>query len=209
MELHQIEQRLASQQGTKDTEANVVLAETLVKNGDGESIRHLAELLRNGKAPIKSDAIKVLYEIGKVAPERIQDHLKVFLDLLQSKNNRLQWGSLTAIAAISKVVPEKVFPYSSKIMEVAESGSVITRDQAVAVFTTLSATPKYQVDAFQWLMKLLLKSPVNQLPMYAENVLPIVPKDSMNTFRVLLEVRLEEIAQESKRKRILRVLKNL
>src|SRR5690349_22821742 len=50
----------------------------------------------------RSDSIKVLYEIGTEKPALIAKHSQVFTKLLQSKNNRMQWGAMAALDAVAR-----------------------------------------------------------------------------------------------------------
>ena len=94
--------RLAHFQNRRDEEPNLILARELAEARDTAGIREIAENLWNENAEVQSDCIKVLYEIGASEPGLIAGYAGEFLKLLGSKNNRLVWGGMTALAARSK-----------------------------------------------------------------------------------------------------------
>jgi hypothetical protein len=199
--------RLASSLGRADEVPNQELAAQIAKKKDKEAIGELVHLLGNKSKDIQNDSIKVLYEIGAIDPSLIARHSKVFFDLLNHKNNRLQWGAMTAISTIATIDAKTVFSSLSKIIDVANKGSVITKDRAVNILITLCSIGQYSDKAFVLLNEQLLSSAVNQLPMYAENVLPIIDDKNRARFVETLSSRLDEIEKESKRKRVEKVIK--
>ena len=89
--------KLACSLGRNDEIPNQELAKELCRTKDSESIKELVQCLFNGTTAIKNDSIKVLYEIGEAQPELISSYVDDFITLLNSKNNRLVWGSMTAL----------------------------------------------------------------------------------------------------------------
>lgn len=200
-------QQLSSSLNRKDEAPNIQLAQHICKTNDSNTVKELIENLNVRK--YKNDCIKVLYEIGAIAPSLIKPHVKDFMDLLTSKNNRLQWGAMTALYEISKSEPELIYDALPTIVKAADLGSVITRDNAVKILIELAKVSTYTKDAFALLMEQLLKCPTNQFPMYAELSLEIADEKNASVLRATLEGRLVEIEKESKRKRIEKVLKKL
>src|SRR5690606_2923469 len=124
--------------------------------------------LDNRDKAIQSDCIKVLYEIGEIDPVLIAPYQSTFLKLLKRKNNRLQWGAMTALDSITRVDPASIHSALPQIIDAMEAGSVITRDHGLFILIHLLQVPDYAEDAFLLLNEQLLRAPVNQLPMYAE-----------------------------------------
>lgn len=93
----EIEAQLAGAMGHKDETPNIELAKKIVTTGDTAALGALGRVLATGKIASQNDAIKVLYEIGALAPAMICDQMSVFLSGMVSKNNRLVWGSQTAL----------------------------------------------------------------------------------------------------------------
>lgn len=203
-----IKERIVSSLNRRDEELNITFAKEIVSNKDSNSVLKLVELLKDKKA-VQNDSIKVLYEIGKIEPIMISSFLDQFMDALKSKNNRLQWGAMTAINCVAKVQPDQVYQNLSEILKVTDQGSVITRDQAVNILIELGAIEKYKSEALPLLREQLLGCPTNQLPMYAERALVIIDDKNKQSFMEVLNIRLPEIEKESKKKRILKVLKKL
>ena len=57
-------------------------------------IKELFDHLSNKNKNIQSDCIKVIDEIGTLKPKLLADFSKELIALLDSKNNRLQWGTM-------------------------------------------------------------------------------------------------------------------
>ncbi len=194
-------EKLASSLNRRDELPNQALAQEIVQKEDVEAIQELVTNLSNKKA-IQNDCIKVLYEIGSQKPALITNYLDEFVKHLSSRNNRLQWGAMMALNAIANERPGEVHAMLPTILSASDGGSVITKDHAVNILIKLCSIEGYADNAFSLLTEQLLKSPVNQLPMYAERALTIVNKDRRGLFVDTLGSRLGDIGAESKRKRV-------
>ena len=95
------------------------------------------------------------------------------------------------------------------LAEVAEKGSVITRDQFVSILVKLIQADKKNEDLFVLIIDQLKNCPPNQLPMYAEMALPVVPATERSAFSETLQNRLSDLEKASKKQRIEKVLKKL
>lgn len=200
-------EKLASSLERNDEGPNIELAEQISNNNDELAVKELIELLSSKNKVIQNDCIKVLYEIGERTPSLVSNYSKEFITLLESKNNRLQWGAMTALNTITFNVPEVIYLALPKILSAAEKGSVITKDYAVAILIKLCTLKEYHNYAFSFLIEQLIKSPTNQLPMYAERALPIITSENKQLFIDALRLRLNDIEKETKRKRVEKVLK--
>lgn len=198
--------KLASALGRRDEVPNQLLAKQLAAKKDKKSIKELVGNLTNKNKSIQNDCIKVLYEIGELNPSLIAEYANTFIDLLDSKNNRLQWGAMTAIDAVTLENPKAIFSSLSKIVKAADKGSVITNDHAVNILIKLCSDKKYSSKAFPLLINKLAQSPTNQLPMYAERAMPIITDNNKAQFIKALSSRLEDIDKDSKRKRVEKVI---
>ena len=199
-------EKLASSLNRRDEVPNQELAKQIVKKKDKAAIKELIELLNNKSKDIQSDSIKVLYEIGEQEPSLIAEYAKNFIALLDSKNNRLQWGTMTALDSITSENPKEIYKALPKIIKGANNGSVITKDRAVNILIKLCASKQYEEDAFALLVEQLLNSPTNQLPMYAEKAMPIINEKNKLLFIKTLSSRLDEIEKDTKRKRVEKVI---
>jgi len=201
--------KLASSLHRRDEEANQLLAEEIVKANDAKAIAELVENLNNKSRDIQNDCIKVLYEIGERKPALIASYLRNFVGLLENKNNRLQWGAMTALDAIATEDPGAIFKVLTKIIVAAEGGSVITRDHAVNILVKLCAVKQYSDTAFPFLIEQIQRSPSNQLPMYAEKAMPFINEKNRPVFIKTLNSRLDDIDKDTKRKRVEKVIAKL
>jgi hypothetical protein len=201
--------QLATATGNRDEQPNIALAETICATNDATAVTELVALLQHKNRQVQSDAIKVLYEIGERQPALIAKHGPVFLPLLQSKNNRLVWGAMTALGTIAPLQADWLFEQLPVVLSVADSGSVITRDHAVNILIHLMKEQDKTASILPLLMEQLLMAPTNQLPKYAEDTLPYLPKAHYATMLQTLQSRLEEIDSDSKRKRVEKVMKKL
>lgn len=199
--------KLASALGRRDEEPNIDLAKHIAATGDKTAVKELVDALNLKKKDIQNDAIKVLYELGDIKPALLANYIDEFAALLSSKNNRLQWGGMAALSAVTMEDPKAIYTLLPKILGAADKGSVITRDETVKILAKLGMIKEYCDDIFALLNEQLLSAPVNQFPMYAEYTLPIVTRKNKAVFIGTLESRLGGIEQESKRKRIEKVLK--
>lgn len=201
--------RLASALNRRDEVPNQELAAEIVEKNDQAAVSELVENLTHQSKDIQHDCIKVLYEIGERKPALIATNANEFAALLDHKNNRMQWGAMTALNTIALEKPAVVYAAVPKLASVADRGSVITRDNFVAILIKLSSLDAYRAEALPLLNEQMLSCPSNQLPMYAENALAVVTSDFKQTFMDTLTVRLDDFDKESKRKRIEKVLKKL
>jgi hypothetical protein len=193
--------KLATSLNRRDEVPNTELAVEIVAKNDSRAVKELIDNLSGKKKDIQHDCIKVLYEIGARKPSLIADHAPVFLSLLTSKNNRLQWGAMEALDNITSVDPKMIYANLPAILSASDKGSVITRDHAVNILIKLAALKQYNSDAFFLLTEQLLNCPTNQLAMYAERAMPVVNDRNKKKFIDTLTSRLKDIEKDSLRKR--------
>lgn len=195
-------QQLASQQNRRDEGPNTELAQQIAAAKDEAALAEVMALLRTSGKAVQSDCIKVVYETARLDPALVAPHAQALISCLDSRNNRLQWGAMQALEAVAGTVPSVLYPALGQLALVADGGSVITRDSFVGILVQLGRVPAYAEDAFTLLHEQLLRCPVNQLPMYAEMTLPVVPHPHKARFIETLTLRLTDLEQESKRKRV-------
>lgn len=201
--------KLASSLNRRDALPNQELAKQIAAKKDKNAVQELIDNLSNKSKDIQNDCIKVLYEIGEINPSLIAPYAKEFISMLGHKNNRLQWGAMTALGSITTENPKLIYAALPKIIAAAEKGSVITKDHAVNILIKLCTLKQYAGSSFVLLKEQLLNSPVNQLPMYAEKALSIINDKNKIPFIKVLKSRLDDIEQDSKRKRVEKVISKL
>ena len=201
--------KLATSLNRRDEVPNQELAKQIVNKKDNKAVKELVENLNNKSKDIQHDCIKVLYEIGEQKPAMIAAYINDFAALLENKNNRLQWGGMSALNRITLENPKAIYSMLGNIISAADKGSVITKDNAVAILIKLCSVKQYTDAAFSLLTEQLLNCPTNQLPMYAENAMPIINEKNKNIFIKTISSRLDEIEKDTKRKRVEKVIKKL
>ena len=76
--------RIAFSQDRRDEVPNQEAARMLAETRNTADIREIAENLWNKEINIQSDCLKVLYELGYLAPELIADYVDDFIKLLET-----------------------------------------------------------------------------------------------------------------------------
>ncbi len=201
--------KLATSLNRRDEVPNQELAKQIAKTNNAKAVKELVENLSNKSKDIQNDCIKVIYEIGVLKPVLIAGYITELLALLTHKNNRLQWGGMIALDIITPENPAAIYKALPKIIDAADKGSVITNDHCVGILIKLCTEKKYAADAFALLNERLKKSPTNQLPMYAENALPVIDETNKTIFIKTLQSRLADIEKDTKRIRVEKVIKKL
>ena len=193
----------------RDEVANQVLARELAENGDTTGIAEIAQNLWNKKEAIRADCIKVLYEVGFLKPELIAPYLEDFLRLLVSRNNRLVWGGMYALACIAPLKADELFPHVREIEKAMDQGSVITVDNGVKTLAGIAASKaEYQASILPYLLEHLAKCRTKEVPQHAESTFPAVSGEFVEPFREVLDKRLDDMTQ-SQAARIRKLLKIL
>lgn len=198
--------QLSSSMGQRDASANIRLATSLASVQDKLSIRLLIEGLKHKNKLIQHDCLKVLYEIGAINPDLVSEYLAVFLGLLTHKDNRMQWGGMSALQSIVISVPDKMYKSLPIILNAAKKGSVITKDGAVQVLINLASTKKYYAASVDLLLEQLMSSLPNQTPMYAERILPLINKSNADRFSKVIQSRIKDMEKESQRSRLEKIV---
>lgn len=200
---------LASALGQKGQDANVALAQKIAARKDNDAITALVQALLHKTKPVRHDCIKTLYETAAIDPALLVPHAATFLELLTDKDNRMQWGAMTALSAMAQEIAGILYTSIDRIINVAGSGSVITRDHAVRILVMLFGQDAYKAVTLPLLAEQLLQSPPNQVPSYAEQAFPVMDAAHKALFEKTLRTRLQDIEQDSKRKRVEKVLKKI
>ena len=200
--------KLAGAMDRRDEAPNVALAETIAASGDLAAVAELAGAVRTGPMRQANDAIKVLYEIGARNPELIAAQCPVFLEALHSTNNRKVWGAMTAIDTVAERRADALVAELPAIIAAADKGSVIAKDHCNSILVKL-ARAGYGDKAVPILVERLKHAAPNQFPTYAEEIAPVLTPETRPGFMAVLKDRLSQIGQESKRKRVEKVMAKL
>ncbi len=196
---------IASAQGRRDDVPNKELAKVLAAEENKEGIQEIANNLKNVNRKIQSDCIKVLYEVGYINPSLIADYWQAFLDLLDSKHNRLVWGGMTALSTIAMLKADDLFPYIAEIEKAVENGSVITRDGGITTLAWIgSMCEEYRKTISPFLFDILLTCRPKDVPSYSEKSLVTIDDQNAAQFIQVLEDRLPSLS-ERQAKRVSKV----
>jgi hypothetical protein len=187
--------RLACKLGRNDEKPNIELAEYLCQHNDTNGIKEIVCGFKSKDKAVASDCIKVLYEIGARNPVLICDYADDFLSGLNSKNNRLVWGSMAALAKISEIAHKTIYENIEIVMAAYENGSTITLDNSISVFAGLcKADNNYAKAVLPILIKHLEKCRPKEVPQHAERASICFAQDNASDFIEVLEKRNANLA---------------
>ena len=202
-------EKLACNIGRNDEEPNIELAVFLCEHGDTAGIKEIVEGFKGNDKAVASDCIKVLYEIGERNPALISGFADDFIAGLGSKNNRLVWGSMTALAKIAALAPGQIYKNIDAVITAYENGSTITVDNSISVFAELClASGEYAKKVLPVLINHLQKCRPKEIPQHAERASVCFTKENANDFIEVLEKR-KEYLTESQQARVKKLLKKL
>jgi hypothetical protein len=202
-------QRIAYYQNRRDEVPNQELAKELATKKDRKGIREIAENLWNENPQVQSDCLKVLYEIGYLQPELVAPYAEDFLKLLHSRNNRLVWGAMIALATVADLQADAVYPHVEEIEQVMDQGSVITKDNGITVLALVaSKNAAYRKKIFPYLLNHLEICRPKDVPQHAEKAAVAVNARNKQQFIAVLEKRLVDLSG-SQTTRVKKVIKDV
>jgi len=183
-------EKLASQLGRKDQEPNIQLAQALSQSEDANGIQEIVQGLLGKNKSIAGDCIKVLYELGERKPRLVSPYVDDFIALLRSKNNRLVWGAMTALASIAEVVPDEIFRNLDPVITAFHNGSAITVDNGVLVLAKVcKANPAYEKHLMPVLLEHLRECKPSEVARHAEGMAVCINSENVGAFIAVLEAR--------------------
>jgi hypothetical protein len=186
--------KIAFFQNRRDEVPNQRLAKELAETENEAGIREIAANLQHKNKNVQSDCLKVLYEIGYLKPELIAAYVGGFLGLLKSKNNRLVWGAMIALATVADKKPKEIYVQLAAVTEAVDKGSLITVVWGVKALAKVAASDKtYKQKIFPLLTAQLKKCIPRDLPMHAESILPAIDADNKAEFLSILDARKPEM----------------
>ena len=200
---------LSSSQGTKEQHPNIDLAIKLATTKDKATIEKIADNLKSEDTAIASDCIKVMYEVGKIEPELIADYLDIFLELISSKNNRMVWGAMYAIAQIAPYKNNIINDNFDKIFDAYEKGSVITIDSCIVIFAEIAKADLSNSDrVYKLIIDHLKNCRPKEIPQHCEKAFVCINGSNYEEFKQVLNDRFD-LMTSSQQKRVKKVLENI
>ncbi len=201
--------QIAFYKNRRDEVPNHQLAKQLAETENKVGIAEIAANLQNKNHNVASDCLKVLYEIGYLKPTLITDYTLDFLGLLKSKNNRMVWGAMIALANVADKTPDKIYAKLDDLTAAMDKGTLITLVWGTkALAKVASANKAYNQKIFPLLTAQLEKCLPRDVPMYAESILPAINDENKEEFLSLLETRKPEMTA-SQLSRLKKATKNL
>ena len=200
-------EQLACKQGRRDEACNIELAEKLCSNTDKEGIFEIVNGYKAQDAAVASDCIKVLYEVARRKPELVVVYTADFINGLSSKNNRLVWGSMTALAHSAFMAAPTIYQRLDEVIAAYRQGSVITIDNSISVFAALcQADPSYTQKILPVLLNHFEHCRAKEIPQHAERLANSLTTTAKKEILKIIESRYSElsVSQSNRLKKILK-----
>lgn len=134
--------KIAFNRNIRNETPNKELAEELANSDNSVGIREISEYLFDKNKSVSSDCLAVLYTIGYSKPELIQEYTSIFLKLLESKINRMVWGSMIALSTVARLKASEIFNRIDFILETMKNGTLITEIWGIVTLVNLSLSNK-------------------------------------------------------------------
>ena len=200
-------EKMSHARNRKDDVPNQELAAELARTKNTDDIREVAQNLWHSDKKIQSDCLKVLYELGYIAPELIAEHVKDFIQLLDSRNNRLVWGAMIALAIITPIKHQEIDQAYESIKSSMAKGSVITMDNGIAVLANLAANrSSHREEIIDYLIDHLKQCRPKEVAQHAEKIIVAVTAENRQRFMDAINGRLS-VMNKSQTSRLNKVLR--
>jgi hypothetical protein len=202
-------EKIAFFQNRRDEVPNQQLARELAESENKAGIAEIAANLKNKNQNVQSDCLKVLYELGYLKPELIADYVDDFMFQLKSRNNRMVWGSMIALATIADKKPREIYSKLPDFLAAYNKGSLITMVWGTKALAKVAAADKlFKQKIWPLLTDQLKKCLPRDVPMLAESILPAVNLENKAEFLSIIETRKPEMtaSQLSRLKKILKAI---
>jgi hypothetical protein len=201
--------RIAFMVNRRDEVPNQELARQLAKTKDRKGIAEIADNLWNKNKSIRSDCLKVLYEIGYISPELIADQVDNFLKLLSDKENRMIWGAMIGLSTIADRKAGEIWARISDVKKSIDEGSLITHVFGVRTVARVAASnPSRAAKLMPYLLGIMRTCIPRDVPTHAESMLCAVSESNKAAFLKTVESRIDSMtpSQASRMRRVLRKL---
>lgn len=202
-------ERIAYNLNRRDEVPNQELAKELAEHMDNKGIAEMAEHLFDKNKSIASDCLKVMYEASYISPEIIVEYYSDFVTLLNSKNNRMVWGAMIAIASIAKVALDKVYRDKDLIKEKIKTGSVIANVHGVySLINMAGASEEIYKKIIDDIFLILDETRSVDFPKRCEAIVKILHDKEKERLHNLIEKNKERLSAAGK-KRVEKIIKNM
>ena len=186
--------KIAFFQNRRDELPNQRLAQELAATKDDDGIREIAANLQNKNRNVRSDCLKVLYEIGYLDPGLVAGYCNEFLALLKSRDNRMVWGALIGLATIADLRPDEIWEQIDEVILRTGTGTVISQVWGLRVLAHVAAAnQRYRQKIFPFLLEQIRGCLARDIPTHAGSILCAVDKDNKGELVSILEARQSEM----------------
>lgn len=202
-------EKIAFYQNRRDEVPNQLLAKDLAESRDMDGIREIAANLGNKNKNIRSDCLKILYEIGYLDPALIADYWGDFLGLLKSKDNRMIWGALITLATIADRHPHEIWAQIDDVIHATVTGTVISKVWGIrALACVAAADPKFKRKIFPILLGQIQGCQPRDVPLHSQSILVAVDQKNKRKLIGIMEARRAELtsSQLTRYKKVLKAL---
>jgi hypothetical protein len=200
--------KIAFNRNIRNETPNKELAEELADTNNKKGIKEISEYLYDKNKSISSDCLSVLYTIGYSKPELIQEYIDDFLKLLESKINRMVWGSMIAISTIVHLKSANIFRNIDLILKTMREGTLITEVWGIKTLVNLSIENKeYKIKLIPVLFDYLEKCRPIDFATRIETIMPVIASSEENEILDrIIEIKITELS-DSQIKKLRTVLK--
>jgi hypothetical protein len=182
--------RIAFYQDRRDEAPNQELARDLARKKDKAGVQEIAANLADKNRNVRSDCLKVLYEIGYLDPGLIAPFAEDFLSLLDDKNNRMVWGAMIGLGTIAELNPGPIWKSIDRVLDAIDEGSVITQVWGIRAVARAAASSAAHIKAVTPRLQGYLKTCVpRDVPTHLESMLPVIQKADWSSWDRVLESR--------------------
>jgi len=199
--------KIAYHQNRRDEVPNQELAKELAESENTVGLQEMVDHLYDKNKSISSDCLKVIYETGYIRPDLIAPFVPEFMKLLESKINRMVWGSMIALANTAPLNPKPVLKEIEKVISTFQKGTLITQVWGLNTIANAIATdPTYNKKYIGVLFDHIEKCNPRELPRHTQDILAAINDSNREALEAIIMARIDELnkSQYTKLKRILK-----
>lgn len=203
-----IQDHLSSSIDRRDQEPNKQLA---VRIATGEyQVKELIDFLKTQpKRQFQQDAILTLAYTAEKNATLVAPYGEFLSRQLDSKFNRVVWGSMIALSHLTKVIPELLFHSLSVILQTMETSTVVARDHGFKILIGLYTLDEYQDQVTPLIAEQIQIAPDNQFGQYTERWMEVIIPKHRNQLIAIMEQKRQELTNAIHLKRLDKNLRKL
>lgn len=194
--------RIAFNLNIRGEEPNKILAREIVESNSIDGVKELSHYLLDKNKSVSSDVIATLYHIGYEKPDLIRDLLDRFFTLLDSRINRMVWGSMIAISTLVDLEYKTIYSRLDIILEKTEKGSLITQIHGINILASLSRIDgDYKNILLPILLDYLHECRPIDFPKRVGIILPLIStEDEKLKFNMIVDSKIDSLTPTQKGK---------